>query len=92
VVGMRVADVQPMHAIQGVIGQLRKVVATGEPFVGRELPLTYEGSHGEPAKTSYLDYVFLPLRKANGEILRDQRPGLRRNRQGTLPPGDRDGA
>jgi PAS domain S-box-containing protein len=66
-IGKSVGEVHPESNAQNMVEILKKVVATGEPFVGREMPLPL-GAPGEPHKTAYLDFVLQPVRKPGGEI------------------------
>jgi hypothetical protein len=64
-VGRTVREALPEVRDQGFIGLLDGVLETGEPFVGRELPVLLERTPGEPAEERYVDFVYLPLVEAD---------------------------
>jgi len=68
IIGKTVFEVEPEMERQGVIDLLREVVRSGKPYVGRELPIQYDSVDGRLAKVSYLDFIYQPLRRADGEI------------------------
>jgi PAS domain S-box-containing protein len=68
IVGKRLVDVEPELEAQGIIDLLNNVVNTGKPFIAREMPIEYARGEGEGARITYLDFVFQPLKRANGEI------------------------
>lgn len=67
--GRRVMDAIPEAVDQGFVELLDKVYRTGEPFVGREVPIMLERApHSEPEER-YLDFIYQPLREADGTII-----------------------
>lgn len=50
--------------------RLAHVMATGEPFVGRELPVTLARTPGAPPEERLVDLVYLPLLDADGTCTR----------------------
>jgi signal transduction histidine kinase len=42
------------------------VLATGEPFVGREVPVALARTPGAPPEPRYVDFVYLPVVEADG--------------------------
>ncbi|MEG3179528.1 PAS domain-containing sensor histidine kinase [Sphingomonas sp. LT1P40] len=66
-VGQKVVDTLPEIVAQGFIALLDKVYATGEPFVGRNMPITLTRKGREPAQ-HYIDFVYQPVRDADGHI------------------------
>lgn len=68
IIGKRVIEVEPELESQGLIELLNEVVRTGKAFVAKEKEIHYAPVDGLPAKTVYLDFVYQPLRRANGEI------------------------
>jgi signal transduction histidine kinase/PAS domain-containing protein len=51
---------------QGFDKLLRGVVETGEPYVGREVPIGVAPSAGARAELRFFDFVYLPLVEADG--------------------------
>lgn len=68
VIGKSVLEVEPGLEGQGIMHMLRDVATSGEPFIGREVEAHYPASGGRPARTVYLDFVFQPLRRLDGEV------------------------
>jgi signal transduction histidine kinase len=66
VVGKPVRDALPEVVDQGFVTVLDEVVATGTPFVGREIPVMLQGAGGA-LEQRYLDFVYQPLTDANGQ-------------------------
>jgi len=60
----------PEAAAGGFPERLAHVLATGEPFVGRELPVTLARTPGAPPEERLIDLVCLPLRDADGACTR----------------------
>ncbi|SFN74698.1 hybrid sensor histidine kinase/response regulator [Nitrosospira briensis] len=46
--------------------QLAKVMATGKPFIGWELPITVISDPGQPPEKRFIDAVYLPLLEEDG--------------------------
>ena len=61
-----VAEAIPEAVGQGFITLLDTVLRTGEPFVGRELPIMLERTPGAPPEQRFLDFVYYPLTEADG--------------------------
>jgi PAS domain S-box-containing protein len=57
----------PDAAEQGYIEILDKVYQ-GEPFVGNSLPYQVDAGEGLPADNRYVDFVYQPLREADGSV------------------------
>ena len=57
----------PEAAGQGLEELLERVVATGEPYHGRELPV-HLGRNGNGAEMVYFDFVYSPLRATSGRV------------------------
>ncbi|GLC25188.1 PAS domain-containing sensor histidine kinase [Roseisolibacter agri] len=60
-----------LEALPDVRGQgfetlLDRVLATGEPYVGREVPLQLARTEGATPELRYLDFVYQPLTDADG--------------------------
>ena len=65
-IGRRVVDAIPEVVAQGFVSILDGVLATGTPFVGRELPIMLERTPGAELEQRYLDFVYQPLTEADG--------------------------
>ncbi|QYF86092.1 PAS domain S-box protein [Brevundimonas sp. PAMC22021] len=68
VVGRTVAEALPEAVSQGFIELLDRAFATGEPFVADGLKFDVQPSPGGPVHERYLDFVYQPIRDANGVI------------------------
>jgi PAS domain S-box-containing protein len=64
--GRPVFDALPEVRDQGFKELLDRVLATGEPFVGREIPLLIARTPGAPREERFIDFVYLPLVEADG--------------------------
>jgi PAS domain S-box-containing protein len=65
-VGRPVREALPEVREQGFIALLDRVLATGEPFVGRELSVLLARTPGAPPEERFVDFVYLPLVEADG--------------------------
>jgi signal transduction histidine kinase len=65
-VGRPLFDALPEARGQGFEALLDRVVATGEPFVGREMPIMLSRGAGTPVEERILDFVYFPLVEADG--------------------------
>jgi signal transduction histidine kinase/PAS domain-containing protein len=65
-VGKSVFDALPEVRDQGFIELLDGVVATGIPFVGREMPILLARTPGASPEQRYLDFVYQPLVDVDG--------------------------
>ncbi len=68
VVGKPIRKAMPEIVEQGYVNLLDRVFRTGEPFVGQGLRFTLEESDGRPGEEHYVDFVYQPLREADGSI------------------------
>ena len=66
-IGRTVAEALPELAGQGMIELLDGVWATGQPFVGRQVPVTLARTPGAAHETRYIDFVFLRLDAPDGD-------------------------
>jgi signal transduction histidine kinase len=66
IVGKPVLEALPEVRGQGFDQLLDGVLATGEPFIGRELPLHVVRTPGAAAEEVYVDFAYLPLVEADG--------------------------
>ena len=67
IIGKSVEEALPEVRSQGFVRILDRVLRTGEPFVGRELPVNLQRVPGGPLEALYLDFVYQPLTDAAGE-------------------------
>ncbi len=63
IVGRPIAEALPEAAAQGFIDLLDAVLATGEPFIGRELPALLQRVADAPEEQRFLDLIYQPLRE-----------------------------
>jgi len=68
VVGKDVRDALPEVAGQGFFELLDSVYATGEPFVGRAVPINIQRIPGAEPEPRLLDFVYQPIRAADGSV------------------------
>jgi PAS domain S-box-containing protein len=68
VVGKPVREAIPEAVEQGFVTILDAVYQTGEPFVANSLPLNLARTLGQPLELRYLDFVYQPMREADGRI------------------------
>ncbi|RYY21111.1 MAG: PAS domain S-box protein [Cytophagaceae bacterium] len=67
--GHTVAEVLPEVVDQGFVGLLDQVYATGQPFVGAEMPVQlYDAATGRP-EPRYVDFIYQPLRGEQGHTV-----------------------
>ena len=67
ILGKTVGDALPEIREQGFVDLLNRVLNSGEPFIGRELPVMIERTPGAPQELAYLDFIYQPIVDANGE-------------------------
>ncbi|MGY4515215.1 PAS domain-containing protein [Lysobacter sp. HA18] len=65
--GRALRDVLPEVAGQGFVQLLDQVRASGEPFVGRGVPVALRAGEGIE-HTRYVDFVYQPVRDASGVV------------------------
>ena len=66
VAGKRLFDAVPEARGQGFEELLDQVLATGEPFTGRGLPVRLERTPGAPPEERIIDLAYVPLTEADG--------------------------
>lgn len=66
VVGKPAAEALPEVVEQGFIALLDRVLRTGEPFVGREVPVMLQRRLDSPPEEAFLDFIYQPLSDASG--------------------------
>lgn len=62
IVGAPVAEVLPELAEQGFVERLDHVYASGQAFVGNEVPVHFSARGDDPARDRIVDFVFQPVR------------------------------
>ncbi len=68
VVGKTIGEAVPEAEEQGFVQILDRVYQTGEPFVGRGMPIQLARSKTQPFDLRYLDFVYQPRRDADGNV------------------------
>jgi PAS domain-containing protein len=66
--GKTVHEAAPEVEAQGFIQILDQVYKTGEPFIGRGTPIKLARLSSEVLENRYLDFVYQPIRDADGSI------------------------
>jgi PAS domain S-box-containing protein len=66
--GLTAREALPEPQGQGLIEIMDRVYATGEPFVGKELPWLLGAGGDVPSAGIYFDVVYQPLRDAEGRV------------------------
>ena len=69
VVGLTVAEAIPEAVEQGFIGLLDQAFITGDPFVAKGARYLMRAKPGAPDIETYLDFIFQPIRDAEGQIV-----------------------
>ncbi len=68
IIGKPTIEALPEVAAQGFVELLENVFRTGEPFVGKSVPVSLNrGAAGEP-EMRMVDFVYQPIRNAMGEV------------------------
>ncbi len=67
-IGLDVREALPEIEGQGFFELLDNVYATGEPFVGHAAPIMIQSTPGAPPEQRFLDFVYQPIRNADGAI------------------------
>lgn len=69
VVGKSLLDALPELAGQEYERLLRKVVASGEPFVGRSMGARLQRTEDAALEERFVDFVYQPIRDVEGQVL-----------------------
>ena len=67
-IGMKLADALPEIVDQGFGTLLDQVFETGEPYIGRSVPVTVAQPDGRGPRHAYVDFMYQPLRDAQGRV------------------------
>ena len=68
ITGKPAREVLPELEGQGYFKLLDRVFRTGEPFVGREMPISVRREPGEPPEEKFFDFVYQPIFEADGSV------------------------
>ena len=68
VLGKPIRDALPELRDQGFFELLDKVFTTGEPFIGKAVPVALQSAPGEPLVSRFLDFICQPIRDSNGVV------------------------
>jgi signal transduction histidine kinase len=66
IIGKPVRQALPEVVDQGFVDLLTSVLQTGEPFIGRELPVRLRPRPDLPEEERYVDFVYLPIAEPDG--------------------------
>jgi CheY-like chemotaxis protein/PAS domain-containing protein len=67
--GLPAFEALPEVKEQGFQELLERVYDTGEPFVGRALPLSVQKEPGGPVTQGFIDLLYQPVRDADGRVV-----------------------
>ncbi|MEJ7601304.1 MAG: response regulator [Kofleriaceae bacterium] len=68
VVGKTVAEALPEVVAQGFIDLLDRVYRTGEPFVGRSMPIDLARGDRRETERVFVDFIYQPLVESDGRV------------------------
>jgi PAS domain S-box-containing protein len=68
ILGRSARDALPEVVEQGFIDLLDKVCATGEPFIGRAIPIKLQREPNGLMEERFIDFVYQPIRDERGSI------------------------
>lgn len=68
IVGKPVTQALPELQAQGILELMDRVYATGEPYIGRELPVSLQRAPGAPLEQLYIDLIFQPITSSEGAV------------------------
>jgi PAS domain S-box-containing protein len=68
VIGLTVREAIPEVVSQGFLGLLDEVLATGKPFIGKNVAVVLQRTPGCVAETRVLDFVYQPIRDASDKV------------------------
>lgn len=67
-IGKPAAQALPEVVEQGFIALLDQVRTTGEPFIGRAVPILLQQGSGGLPEQRYLDFIYQPIREPDGGV------------------------
>ncbi|HEY0193765.1 MAG TPA: ATP-binding protein [Kofleriaceae bacterium] len=68
-IGRTAREALPELADQGFFETLERVYQTGEPYIGRAVPIQLQRGPGAPLTPATLDFIYQPIRAGDGETL-----------------------
>src|ERR1700677_253313 len=68
VIGLPIREAVPEIEGQGFLELLDNVLATGEPFVGKDVKIVLQRTPGGIEETRYLDFVYQPIKDESGNV------------------------
>lgn len=68
ILGYPLSEVLPEVIAQGFLEKLDRVFATGEPFIGRALPIQLQRLAGGPLSQRYIDLIYQPIFGQDGKV------------------------
>jgi diguanylate cyclase (GGDEF)-like protein len=68
IIGRGVADIMPEVVAQGFVKKLDAVYATGEPFIGRAIPIALQRIPEGPMEQLYIDLIYQPILDDAGAV------------------------
>lgn len=68
ILGRPVREALPELEGQGFFELLDKVYTSGEPFIGRAMPIMFEPQPGAPPIEKHIDFIYQPIREGDGEV------------------------
>ncbi|MES2035520.1 MAG: HWE histidine kinase domain-containing protein [Pseudomonadota bacterium] len=69
VIGMPVDEAIPEVRGQGFVDLLGSVYSSGEPFVGRDMPISLVREPGGEPEQRFLDFIYQPIRSPDGTVI-----------------------
>lgn len=66
IIGRTVLEALPEIRDQGFVELLDNVLKTGEPFIGKQVPVFVQATPGEPAEEKFIDLSYMPLMEEDG--------------------------
>jgi PAS domain S-box-containing protein len=67
-IGIPASEVLPEVMTQGLSEIISQVYNTGEPFIGNEVPVKLQPQDSSELEQHYLNFVYMPLRKADNSV------------------------
>ncbi len=67
-IGKTVREAVPEAEAQGFVKLLEGVYKTGQPYVGRNIPIQLARNPGHPLELRFLDFVYQPKRDSEGAV------------------------
>ncbi|QAU34520.1 PAS domain S-box protein [Janthinobacterium sp. 17J80-10] len=68
-IGRPAQEALPDIAGQGFLTLLDEVFETGKPYIGEDLPITFQEHPERPKRTRYLDFVYQPITGEDGKVI-----------------------